>query len=188
MKSKLAKSVGVVAVVCIASAAGAIPITITGNIGFTGQANLDSPSVGTATEVVSWSNTAVNGDAGSFGSIALNTPASFAGATPWSFNSGGLADFWTVGGFTFDLTSSSIDTQTANFLGVTGVGIVSGNDFTPTAFTWSFSTQNPPTGGGPQTFTFSASSNPVPDGGSTVVLLGGSLVAFGLFGRKWLVA
>jgi len=182
MQSNIIGRVGLLVAMFVATSASAVPIT--GTIGFTGQANLDSPSVGTATEVVTWNNTVVNGDTLSFSSVGLNTPVSFAGATPWSFNSGPLLSFWKVGGFTFDLTSSSIDVQTANFLGVTGVGIVSGNDFTPTAFTWSFSSQNPPSGGGPQTFTFSASSSPVPDGGSSLMLLGTGIVAIAFLRRK----
>ena len=175
------KSAAVAAVVCLAGIAQAT--TVSGNIGFTGQVNLDTASVGTATKVVSWVNTAVNGDDGSFAGIAANTPASFAGATPWSFNSGALAAFWTTSGFTFNLTSSLIAIQTGTFLGVTGTGFVSGNGYTATPFSWSFTAQNPAVNG-PQTFTFSASTNAVPDGGTTAALLGCSLVGLGFVRRK----
>jgi hypothetical protein len=80
-------------------------------------------------------------------------------AQPWIFDpSTPTPGLWSVGGFTFDLLSSTIVTQNAAFLRVTGTGIVSGNGFEPTAMGWSFSIANP--GGEPRTtFSFSATGD-----------------------------
>jgi hypothetical protein len=90
----------------------------------------------------------------------------------WTFNSGAVMNFWSVDGFTFDLTTSAILSQTGNgFLAVAGTGTVSGNGFTPTpGATWTFTTQDPPAGQ-PREFSFSASTSAVPEG-STIALLG----------------
>ena len=72
---------------------------------------------------------------------------------PWTFTSG-LANLWSVGGFTFNLTTSSIIQQGNGFLAVSGTGTITGNGYTDTPGTWKFSTQNPPANG---VFSFSAS-------------------------------
>jgi hypothetical protein len=68
-------------------------------------------------------------------------------SAPWIFNSGTPAlptpgpatpMLWQVGGFTFDLTSSTVVSQSATFLNVSGIGSASGNGFTSTPGTWSF--------------------------------------------------
>ena len=98
---------------------------------------------------------------------------------------GGQPALWSVGGFTFDLTSATVVTQTATFLNIRGVGTVSGNGFEDTTARWAFSVQN--AGGGTGDF-FSFSANTaaqgVPDGGSAVALLGISLVAIEFVRRK----
>ena len=107
-------------------------------------------------------------------------------ATPWIFNpSMATPGLWSVDGFTFDLTSSTVVTQNATFLNITGVGTVSGNGFDPTPARWAFTVQNAGGGTG-DFFSFSAntSSNGVPDGGSAVALLGISLVAIEFVRRK----
>jgi len=104
-------------------------------------------------------------------------------AQPWIFNpSTPTPGLWSVGGFTFDLLSSTVVTQNAQFLSISGTGIVSGNGFDPTAMEWSFTAQN--AGGRPRTiFSFSANGIAVPDGGTTVMLLGAALGALGLARR-----
>jgi len=82
---------------------------IVGNIGFTGRATYDTGSAGTATGVVGWTNSIVNGTTGNFTTVANGTSVAF--AAPWSFNSGAVANFWSVGGFTFNLLSSWITYQ-----------------------------------------------------------------------------
>ena len=80
-------------------------------------------------------------------------------AAPWNFSSGPLPALWSVGGFTFDLTASSIVPQGNGFLNVSGTGTITGNGFDPTPGSWRFSTQNPPANG---VFSFSASTTASP--------------------------
>jgi VPDSG-CTERM motif len=187
MKNNWIKKIAAAAsVVCLASMAQATPIT--GNIGFSGAVDMNSTSVNSATEVTSWLNTVAASPSGSFVGIVNNGDAvAMTGATPWSFNSGPLANFWSVDGFTFNLTSSSIVSQVGGFLNVLLAGSVSGNGFTTTAFDGSFQVADPASGG-PETYTERLSFNSVPDGGTTVVLLGLGLLSLGLFRNKMLIA
>jgi VPDSG-CTERM motif len=156
---------------------------ITGNINFAGSATFDTNSLATASTVTSWINSHVEaGSTGDFAGIAVNTPATF--SAPWVFNpSTPTSGLWSVGGFTFDLLSSTIVTQNSNFLTISGTGIVSGNGFDPTAMEWSFTTQN--SSGRPKTiFSFSADGVSVPDGGSAVALLGIALTGIEALRRK----
>jgi hypothetical protein len=173
-------------VVCMAGIAQATPIT--GNIGFSGAVQLNSTSANSATAATAWYNTVAASPSGSFVGLVNNGDAvSMSGATPWSFNSGALANFWSVDGFTFNLISSSIFSQVGGFLNVNLIGTVVGNGFTPTAFNGTFQVADPASSG-PQTFTERLSFNSVPDGGTTVVLLGLGLLGLGLFRKKMLIA
>lgn len=157
-------------------------VAITGEIDFGGTALLDS-SLDTATQVTTFynvfgaANTAsVLLTSGSFTSIANGSNAVF--ASPYIFNpSTPTPNLWSVGGFTFDLTSSSIISQSATFLNITGSGVLSGNGYDATIGAWSFTITNA-SGGDPATgrFGFNASNAALPDGGTTVALLGLSLV------------
>lgn len=153
---------------------------ITGAITFAGGATFDTNSLATATQVTSWSNTRVVSSDGDFGGIAPNTSVSM--ATPWIFNpSTATPGFWSVGGFTFDLSGSTVVEQDSHFLLITGVGTITGNGFDPTAGSWSFSTQAP---GSKGIFSFSASSEAVPESGMTLTLLGTALLGLELMRRK----
>lgn len=100
---------------------------------------------------------------------------------PWSFNSGAIPSFWSVDGFTFDLTTSSIFTQTANAVTIDGVGTITGNGFDPTPGTWHFTTQNP---AADSLFSFSAAAaDPVPEGSTVALFTAGAL---GLAGMRFL--
>jgi hypothetical protein len=109
---------------------------------------------------------------------------------PWTFNSGALAGLWSVGGFTFDLTQSAIAFQgvigPSEFLNVTGTGMLTGNGFTSTPGTWSFTSQFPGNSSttGVVEFSFSATNVAVPDGGTTMALFGVSLLGLGAVRRK----
>lgn len=174
------------AVVCMAGIAQATPIT--GNIGFSGAVDLNSTTANSATAATAWFNTVAASPSGSFVSLVNNGDAvSMTGATPWNFTSGALANFWSVDGFTFNLTSSSIYSQVGGFLNVLLVGTVSGNGFDTTAFNGSFQVSDPASEL-PQKFTERLSFNAVPDGGTTVALLGLGLLSLGLFRKKMLIA
>jgi hypothetical protein len=148
-------------------------VPITGNIGFSGAAQLNTKSVHTATKVTSWLPTIVNADSGSFTSVAIGSGVTL--ASSWFFNSGPVSDFWSVGGFTFDLLSSSIASQQGLFLDVSMAGTVSGNGFTASPFTGTFQVADPSADGN-VTFTerlsFANVAATVPDGGSTLMMLG----------------
>jgi hypothetical protein len=156
---------------------------ISGSIQFGGSAQFDTNSLMTATTVMGWINTHVEaGNTGEFAGIPMNTSATF--TAPWVFNlSTPRPGLWSVAGFTFDLLSSTIVTQNAANLTIEGSGIVSGNNFDPTAMDWSFTTQS--AGGRTRTsFSFSANGNAVPDGGSAVALLGIAFIGVEVLRRK----
>jgi len=163
---------------------------IQGNINFAGAVQFDTNSLATATQVTTWFD--ILNNAG-FSSVAPGGTDDFAGippgtqttmAQPWIFNpSTPTPGLWSVGGFTFDLLTSTIVTQNAQFLSISGTGIVSGNGFDPTSMEWNFSSQN--AGGGSRTlFSFSANGVAVPDGGSAVALLGLALTGIEVLRRK----
>jgi hypothetical protein len=166
--------------VVLTQAAQAVPIS--GNIGFSGSAVLNTGNANSAAEVVSWGTNVVNSESGSFLSIPLNSGVIL--ASPWTFNSGVLNNFWTIGGFTFNLSSSSVFSQVGGFLNVILNGTVSGNGFDATAFSGSFQVSNP-AADGDVTFTERLSFNSVPDGATTVLLLGATLSGLALLKRKF---
>jgi VPDSG-CTERM motif len=161
---------------------------INGAIDFAGAVMFDTLNLQDATQVAQWrdvfgnvgfSNVAVV--TGDFSGIPLGTQAVM--GTPWIFNpSTATPGLWSVGGFTFDLLSSTVVTQTATFLNISGAGIVSGNGFDPTMATWAFSVQN--AGGTGSWFSFSANLATVPDGGAAVALLGIGLGVIEFIRRK----
>src|SRR6476661_5913487 len=128
---------------------------INGRIDFAGSVMFDSSALQNATQVNQWfdvfgngpnlSNVAhVTGTYATFGGgIPLGTQATM--AIPWVFTSA-TPGLWSVGGYTFNLTSATIVMQTGTFLDIEGVGTVSGNGFEATNARWAFSVQN--AGGG----------------------------------------
>ena len=145
---------------------------ISGNITIAGGLTLNS-SLATATKATSFSNTDVISRSGGFVGL-VNVLDSVTMAPTWIFNpSTATPGLWSVDGFTFDLTSSTIVTQNSSFLTITGVGTVSGNGYSSTPATWSFSTQSPPAN---CQYSFSAATGAVPDGGSTLALCGIALI------------
>jgi VPDSG-CTERM motif len=161
---------------------------INGKIDFAGATQFDSKSLANATRVVKWRD--VNGNlgfsnvadvTGNFSSIALGTKATM--ATSWIFSpSTPTPGLWSVGGFTFNLLSSTVVTQTSTFLNITGTGILSGNGFDPTEGAWAFTSQN--AFGKHTFFSFSANAASVPDGGSAVSLLTCALLGLAALRRK----
>jgi hypothetical protein len=162
---------------------------INGEIQFAGEVQFDTNSLATATRVVTWFDvfhnagfSSVTSGGGDFAGIASGTQAAM--GQPWIFNpSTPTPSLWSVGGFTFDLLSSTVVMQTASTLVIEGTGNVSGNGFDPTAMDWSFTTQS--SGGRTRTtFSFSANGVAVPDGGSAVALLGFALTGIEVLRRK----
>ena len=165
---------------------------IQGNINFAGEVQFDTLSLATATRVVTWFDvfhnagfSNVTSATGDFAGIAPGTQATM--AQPWIFNpSTPTPGLWSVGVFSFDLLTSTVVTRNAGTLHTTGTGIVSGNGFDPTSMDWSFTTQS--AGGDTRiNFSFSANGASVPDGGTTVMLLGVALGALGM-ARRFLIS
>lgn len=202
MKRKWLIIAAVAAVSGLGGIAQAVPNDpISGNITFAGGAELNTSSAGTATEVTGWTGpgsggmpVVVSAD-GSFSGLAGDT-ASF--TSPWFFNSGAVTGLWSVGGFTFNLTTSHIVFQGGSpaVVGVTGVGAVMGNGDAPEAMSWSFSTSNPGAAGSSGlVFSFQSADGTmgqtpptpgVPDGGTTAMLLGLGIMGLGLVKKHFL--
>jgi len=186
---KLSKFIAVIASGLLAfTVQKAEAVYINGAVTFFGTADLDTTSAGTATTVENWFGLGGVGSpfvATADGNFALAAGTLVNFAEPWTFNSGPVDDFWVAGAYTFDLTSSSILTQTLNpgTVTVIGTGFVSAAGFDSTFMTWRFSTQDPSAGA---VFSFSASGNAtgVPDGGSILALLGVTLVGIEGLRRK----
>ena len=181
MKNTL-KLIAAVAIAAVAFTQTSNAALITGNIAFSGGAQTDSASANSSTMVAAWNAVKVTSDSGAFSTIAIGSLVTM--AAPWTFNSGPLAAFWNVGGFTFNLTSSAVSVNNLGYVGINIVGTVSGNGYTPTAMSGSFTMQDP--AGNPSTkeFSGSLSFNSVPDGGTTALLLGSALSGLALIRRK----
>jgi hypothetical protein len=166
-----------------ALSAQAVPIT--GMLNIAGQANFNTNSLLTASSAT-FTNPHVEGpNTGSFAGLTFPTPVVMASYTfdPSTMTNG----LWSVGGFTFNLLSSTVEQRTAEFLSVSGTGIITGPaGFDPTPGIWAFTSQN--AGGQPgMSFSFSANSHAgaVPDGGMTLALLGAGLMGLAAFRAKF---
>ena len=163
--------------ILLASPAQSAPIQ--GSIDFGGVVTFDTMSLATATRVNVWNSSFVLQDSGNFSSIAPGTNSTM--AAPWIFNpSTATPSLWSVGGFTFDLSSSTIISQSSTFLDIRGVGTISGNGFDPTPGTWSFSASRGD-GGNASNFGFQAQSAAIPEASTVALLAVGSV----LIGRRW---
>jgi len=144
---------------------------ITGDLGFSGASTFNTTSLATAKRINSWF-AFVGTTSGSFVGVPIGNAVTL--AMPWIFNpSTPTLGLWSVGGFSFDLATATVDTQNSHLLMITGPGTLTGAGFDPTSGTWAFSAQS--AGGIRQaSFTFSADTTGagVPDGGSAVALLG----------------
>src|SRR2546421_12749195 len=85
---------------------------IKGSIDFIGVVTYDTTSLATATKVNLWNSSFVSKDSLDFSSISAGTNVTM--ASTWTFNSGtspipapgpSTPSLWSVGGFTFNLTS-----------------------------------------------------------------------------------
>jgi len=91
-----------------------------------------------------------------------------------------------VNGFTFNLTASLVQLpRSATFLSITGTGTITGPaGFDATPGVWAFTSQNA-SGRPHSTFSFSANTEAVPDGGMTMTLLGTGLMGLAAFRAKF---
>ncbi len=181
---KLSKiGLAVLAASLFASAVTGQAAMIDGAITFAGGAVYDTMSLATATRVNTFSDVVVQSRDGDFAafvgvgdSVTMASPYIFTPSTP-------TPGLWSVDGFTYDLLTSTVVLQNSNFLLIEGTGTISGNGFDPTPGTWSFTSQSPAANG---VFSFSSGSaaQGVPDGGTTVALLGFALAGIEIVRRK----
>ena len=154
-----------------ASAQGA---PVQGTIDFGGVVTFDTMSLATAARVNTWNSAFVLQDSGNFSGIAPGTNSTM--AAPWIFNpSTATPALWNVGGFTFDLSSSTIVSQSSTFLDIRGVGTITGNGFDPTPGTWSFSASRGD-GGTASNFGFQAQAAAIPEASTVAFLVFGVLL------------
>lgn len=136
-----------------------------------------------AAGIKEWNISEVEEVSGSFDAVTDGASVSF--LQPWLFEPlAPAAPLWKIDGpenFTFHLTSTTMMYQSPYFLAVRGDGFLSGDGYEDTPAEWWFTTQGSAVD---HKFTWSSTAVSVPDAGSTVILLGGSLL--GLFGvRRW---
>ena len=160
--------------------ASAIPIV--GEISFAGSYTINNANLTLATAFGSFSGVTVSlnptGDyAGLAGAAVTQTAFTFD-----PFPVGGVVPLWTIPsqpGTSFDLLALSVAFESPTALLLTGTGIAhkTGKDNTPG--TWILSANTLGT-----TFSFSSTNSSVPDGGTTVALLGMALVGVEGLRRK----
>ena len=174
-KLKLLLVLGAVFVVHAAHAA-----SIVGSITFSGTANLDNTDLNAATKVNSWTSTIVGTASGNFADEGVAAGDAVTFGADWTFG-GSKAQLWQVGGFTFNLTSSTIVSQSADALVVTGNGTATHASYDDSTGTFNFTI---PGSGVGTAFSFAASSS-VPDSGATATLLGLGLVGLAGAARRF---
>jgi len=183
MKSKLARFVIVVgAVTSLSLSAQATPITGTVDLG--GLATADSGNfelasyftfTGVTVGYATGTYAPTVGTGVSMSELFIN-PLSYASPL-WQFTYGGST-------YNFTLSSASVAYESSTQISLSGSGTLEvGSDSAPG--TWTFSTSNT---GGPDVTSFifqsSNTATGVPDGGTTVLLLGAALAALGLLQRR----
>jgi len=185
IKTLMAGLAAMIIAVGFALSAQAIPIT--GMLNIAGTANFNTSSLATAGSATFTDVIVLGGNTGTFAGFAVGTPVVMASYTfdPSTITNG----LWSVNGFTFNLTSSVVQTpRSATFLSVSGTGIITGPaGFDATPGVWAFTSQN--AGGHPHdTFSFSANTSAgagVPDSGVTLALLGVGLMGLAAFRAKF---
>lgn len=122
---------------------------VTGTITFYGLALVNNGSGGNETAVDSWGAVTNYGGSGSFATVpAVGAAISFAPGI-WKFGqSTAIPNFWTAGGFSFELVNSSVTIDEQNFeLVGFGNAVISGNGYTPTVCSGYFQFTDPTVGG-----------------------------------------
>ena len=166
-------------------------VPITGVIGFSGSAVLDGSTAAGSSEVLSWGANIISLNSGTFASLDPSSTVKF--ASPWFFNSASLNNFWVVKdtvnnvNYTFNLSSSSVFASSPSSITIylAGTVISTALGLDPTAFTGNMTIQDPSVKGQVgYKYSESISFNAVPDGGTTVLLLGSALSGLALLRRK----
>ena len=154
-------------------------------LNFSGGVELNSGSVNTASEVMTWLDEGgflptVDSASGNFATF-VNVGDSIMFSNNWNFSSGGpVTSFFQVDGFTFNLIASTVVFQQDGFLLISGTGTVTGHGYNNRPAAFHFSAQDDPSNG---VFSFSGGIE-VPDGGATLALLGLALAGIEGIRRK----
>jgi hypothetical protein len=172
----VAKLLLVAGIITLAGNAVAIPIT--GSIGFSGDYTVAGGNLATATSIdITGDDATVTGTVD--GTFAAEGVSAGDTATYNDFTFSPFApvnDLWSIGGFSFDLNTLSIDFQSSSFLALSGSGLISYAGYADTAGLWTFTAT---TSGSNFTFASSSASDSVPEPG-IALLLGIGLVGLGL--------
>lgn len=197
MKLKKTSRIGAAVVAAIALTSAAQAAYIVGSIDFGGGLAAIRDSTGTPlTSSQSWildgkqvdfqGTTTVNYVSGTFAAPSLLGNTVVFNQDPWTFSPLSTGALWTVGGFTFNVQAVAV-TGTADSLVISGTGTVTGNDYQTSSGTWRYSNQRVDDANNPtrSAFSWSSSATSVPDGGTTIALLGLSLLGLHGVRRKF---
>lgn len=167
----------------VAVTAKAVPIN--GEITFTGG-TIVLGDAGGATVTDATAATQIKGYTGT--QSVNTTSGDYVGATgtvtfsTFHFTAPGVLPLWTLSvgptTYSFDATSIVNNTTLSNFLNLSGSGVAHITGLESTIGVWSLTATTTST-----TFTFGSSTS-VPDGGTTALLLGASLLGLGLAARR----
>lgn len=173
----MGKTSGVLAVVCLLFLflSSAPATSITGDISFGGPVKYSMNHLLFVSGATTGPSFPVLNDTGTFASFV--GPQTGVTMNAWNFSSSGpISGLWSMGGLTFDLTSSSVVSHTSNQLSLQGTGAVQANGFDTTSGNWTaVFTKN----GSDRNLLFSFQANPspaafiprLPEDGSTLSLL-----------------
>ena len=189
MKNKIIKSLASFALM-VGLAATVQATQITGSLDLKGNATLDNTSLLAAKAVNTFANvTAAGPGTLSYSGIADGTSVSMPNALVWNPITVPVSSLWTltVSGVTysFDLLTLNADFQGGKALNLSGTGTLKITGFDDTPGVFSFSIASSAGSAENATFGFSASNSAqVPDGGTTVMLMGAALSGLALLRRK----
>ena len=185
MKLRCSRLVAGGAVLLMPLVTNAIPIT--GSIEFSGTATVDSGITGfvgySDANSDPFSAPVVNSGTGSYLGVAAGTAATW---TPFTFAppAASISPLWdmTYNGvnYSFAATTMTVLDASAADVKIVGTGIAHITGFDDTVGTWEVDASNPQGG---LTFSFGASTS-VPDGGTTVLMLGAGLSLVAMLRRK----
>lgn len=188
MKIKWLAMVGALTAMAVTTTQ-AMMITPGSGISLAGTYVTDTGDLNTANAFTSFSGVYVASDSGAFATagVTLLTPGSVS-MTAFSFDpfpGTGVTPLWTTTSgvsASFDLAPPISVSQPGNdSLTLTGTGTLHLAGYDPTPGSWIFTANQ-----GGSSFSFSSSNTALPDGGTTVMLLGAALTGLGLIRRKFL--
>jgi|ERR1043166_780792 hypothetical protein len=180
---KTFKTLAVLAVVTLMCyTAAAVPVS--GGISLAGGYTTDTGDVNTANAFTAFNNVLVTSRAGSYAAVPVGQAVTQNAFTFDPFPGAGVTPLWTftIGPttYSFDLLTIQTPQQTGdNTLTLRGTGRLKITGFDNTLGSWLFTANQ---AGG--TFSFSSSNAALPDGGTTIAMLGLALVGLGAIRRK----